>query len=43
MVGRGRGVQEYIQDGVLSKSMRNRDLVIVLEVGGTTETVTVTL
>ncbi len=36
------GFKKYIQDGVLLQIRENRDLEIVLEVGGTQETVTVT-
>jgi Carboxypeptidase regulatory-like domain/TonB dependent receptor-like, beta-barrel len=36
------GFKKYIQDGVLLQINESRDLAIVLEVGGTTETVTVT-
>jgi hypothetical protein len=36
------GFKKYIQDGVLLQISENRDLIIVLEVGGTQETVTVT-
>ncbi len=36
------GFKKYIQDGVLLQINENRELAIVLEVGGTTETVTVT-
>ena len=36
------GFKKYIQDGVLLQISENRELTIVLEVGGTQETVTVT-
>jgi Carboxypeptidase regulatory-like domain len=36
------GFKKYIQDGVLVEISQTRELIVVLEVGGTTETVTVT-